>query len=319
MLAVLATAAMLAPTATVGREGTELVYRAAPGQEDRVVFAGPKGTVEVFGPAARVSAGPGCDATRRGVRCSTAGITAIRILAADGNDDVSTEVDLPVVVDLGPGNDRFEGSAKALALTGGDGDDEALFSSCAGTIDVGAGNDIVDALAFDLTGPLQVVGGEGDDRLWLDGETGAGTALDGGAGDDRIVLRAEGTGADIACGPGADRVDVALEDRPGDGCAPRLTGITTRTVSRRFREGALTAPAAGSVRYRRDPRQDGGAELTIARGTFDAPAGPLRVQLELTSHGRRWTRRTPRLPVLVTVSTRAGGDHLAVGFGSRLR
>ena len=72
-------------------------------------------------------------------------------------------------------------------------------------------------------------------------------------------------------------------------------------------------------RSRRSTRQDGGAGLTIARGTFDAPAGPLRVRLELTSHGRRWTRRTPRLPVLVTVSTRAGGDHLADEFESRLR
>lgn len=317
MLALLATAA-LAPTATVGLEGTELVYRAPPGGRDAVTIAGTGRAVEVFGRTA-VTPGPGCTATRRAVRCSTAGATAIRVLAADGHDDVGAEVELPLIVDLGPGNDRFEGSTPSIQLTGGEGDDEASFAARAGAIDMGAGDDIGDAVASDLTGPLTLAGGDGDDRLFIYGSTGPGTVLSGGPGDDAFTVQSgEGPGAELACGPGADRIFATPAERLGEGCAPQLVGITANAVSRTFREGVLSAPAQGSVTIRRDLGYGQRGARTLARGTFDAPAGPLRLRLSTTASGRAALQRRKRPPVVVIVRTRSGGDRAEVEFASRL-
>jgi len=317
MLALLAATAALAPTATVAREGTELVYRGAPGQTDRVSVVDAGRSVEFFG--SRITAGAGCERPRRGVECPIEGITTIRVLAGDGDDDVQAELRLPLVVDLGPGNDQLSGDSPSLVLTGGEGADEAAFGARTGTIDMGPGNDIADAMTADLTGPLAIAGGDGDDRLLIFGETHSGTALAGGPGNDWFTVQSgEGPGADIDCGPGGDRIVAGLEDRPGAGCGPHLAGITPRTVSRAFREGALTAPAAGSVTFRRD-RGEGDAAETVARGGFDAPAGPLRVRMRLTNAGRRAIRGNRRLGVIVTVRTRSGGERHEVTFASRLK
>jgi len=321
MLMTLALLAMpaTAQAGTIALEGTELVYRAAPGEKDVLTLFGSKGRVEVVGKATAVTAGTGCTTTRRAVRCSTDGVTAARILAADGNDDITAELELPLVVDLGPGKDRFDGMTPALTLTGGEGDDEATFSAPTGTIDAGPGNDSIDAMAYDLTGPLQLVGGEGDDDLYLFGQSAAGTAFSGGPGDDRFVVQADGPGADIDCGDGADQISAGLADRPGAGCAPQLAVITPRTVSRAFAEGALTAPATGTVSFRKELGERSGSGPLLARGTFEAPAGPLRVQLKTTKLGRRVIRGAKRLPVFVTVRTRSGGDRTDIGFTSRLQ
>ncbi|MDA0182457.1 hypothetical protein OJ997_19265 [Solirubrobacter phytolaccae] len=319
MLALLAATAALAPTATVGREGTELVYRGASGVKDRVTLVVVRDAIQVFDaddPNTRIAPGAGCKRGRDAVECPVAGITTVRVHAGDGNDLVAVQLEQPLIVDLGPGDDEFGGDAPSLALTGGDGDDEANFGAKTGAIDMGPGNDIADAMTADLTGPLTLAGGDGNDRLFIFGETGPGTAMSGGSGDDWFTVQAgEGPGADIGCGEGADRIVAELADRPGAGCGPYLAGITPGTVSRTFREGALTAPATGTVTLHRD-KGEGDAAATLARGTFDAPAGPLRVRLKTTAAGRRGPKR-PR--VIVTVRTRSGGERHEVTFRSRLR
>src|SRR5690349_15589211 len=89
------TAALAVPAsaqaATVGLEGTELVYRGGPGEVDDFV-AQPGDPSEA--PAklyftergARITAGPGCEQPRGTPVCSLAGVTAIRVLAGDGDD-----------------------------------------------------------------------------------------------------------------------------------------------------------------------------------------------------------------------------------------
>jgi len=107
-----------------------------------------------------------------------------------------------------------------------------------------------------------------------------------------------------------------VRTRPGDGCAPPVTGITPATVSRAFREGRLTAVASGSVTLRRRVGDQGRPREIIARGTFATKAGPRKVSLRLTRIGRRWLRRDPQ--VFVWVRTRAGDERGEVMFQSRV-
>jgi Ca2+-binding RTX toxin-like protein len=83
-----------------------------------------------------------------------------------------------------------------LVVLAGDGDDRVM-DGAIGTVDGGAGNDII---ASDGT----VTGGDGNDML-----TG-GVALDGGAGDD--VLSAGDGPQTLTPGPGADRVTAGAGD-----------------------------------------------------------------------------------------------------------
>lgn len=255
LLALLALPAS-AQAATVGVEGTELVYRADPGTADRVTVGARSDTVSVRAVAGAV-AGPGCtNDTSQLLRCPAAGVTAIRVLAGDGDDRVDVlETKLPVTADLGPGDDAayvVEGGAQ-IALLGSDGDDEFGVGPASGPVD-------------------------------------------------------------IVCGPGADDWSAGPRHRPGDGCAPSLTGITPRTVSRAFREGRLNGAASGSVTFMRRT----GNRTPVARGTFVAQPGPLRVSLRPTRAGRRALARTPRLPVYVSVRTRSGEDRGETFFASRI-
>ena len=94
-----------------------------------------------------------------------------------------------------------------------------------------------------------------------------------------------------------------------------MAPITTKSVSRAFREGELSAPASGSVDLRKRINRYG---PLVARGTFTAQAGALRVSLKPTKAGRRWLKRDPRLRVNVFVRTRSGGDRGELQFQSRI-
>jgi hypothetical protein len=139
--------------------------------------------------------------------------------------------------------------------------------------------------------------------------------LSGGAGDDTIHVEAHERrpGFDVICGPGNDRTFLRLADRPGDGCAAHVALASTRSVSRRFGPATLTAPAIGSIAFRHT------SGTPLARGTFDAPAGPLRVRLKTAKAGRRVIRREGDPKVFVYVRLRTGGDRSEVAFNSRLR
>jgi hypothetical protein len=329
LAAVAAAASLVAPASAdaglAAREGTEIVYRSDPGQEDFFFAEAVEGTLHFRGRFARVIAGPGCSGEP--VTCSLDGVTAIRLLADDGDDNVAVSGVLPVVADLGPGADEFivgsqAGYPATLALALGEGDDSAEILAANVTVNAGPGNDHVDASVdqtLEKTGPARVEGGDGDDTVYLSGRT-PGIVLSGGAGNDSLTVFA-GVGhapVDVACGPGDDRTALTPRDRPGDGCGPHVTGITPSTVSRAFREGRLTAAASGSVTLRRRVGDQGRPREIIMRGTFTTNAGPLSVSLRPMRIGRRWLRREPHLQVFVSIRTRAGGERGEVLFQSRL-
>ena len=105
--------------------------------------------------------------------------------------------------------------------------------------------------------------------------------LSGGEGDDRLILAAHGARPSRSCcGPGRRPLVAGPRDRPGDGCAAHLAGITPsdrlaavpRGRADRAGAGSVTLSAARPVRSQR--------AREVARGTFTAGPGPLRVTLE---------------------------------------
>ena len=270
-----------------------------------------------------VTPGEGCRAVPgRAVVCGLEGIDRFRIVGGDGDDFIAFKAALPVIADLGPGDDELRGQAPAVTISAGEGDDTVGLGVPAGMVDLGPGRDQVDAelhWAWEGSTPLRLAGGDGDDRITAQGRK-RGVTLSGGRGDDRIVVNGarDMHRVDITCGPGADQLLVSYVDRTGDGCAPHLEGVTPGTVSRTFTEGRLSAAGAGSVTIRRRVRNDFTPREFIARGRFDADAGPLRVRLHTTPTGRRWLRRDPTLPLFVYARTRKGEDRTVIRFWSRL-
>lgn len=283
-----------AQAGTIAREGTELVYRSAPGEADQFSVEGGEVTVVAEG---NVTAGAGCRPGEYAAYCPAEGVTVVRVLAGDGDDEIVV-LGGTVIADLGPGDDEFAAGTRNTVVDGG------------------LGNDQLTLLAeFGASGPQRAEGGEGDDALRVLGRHGAVT-LSGGAGDDRFRTDGQGApGIALACGPGDDAYEVGPLDRPGDGCAPFLAGITAGTVSRVFEEGALTAAAYGTVALRRARGRYQAPREVLARGTFSAEPGPLRVNLERTASGRR--HETAR--VHVTIRLRSGGERGTVVYRSRLR
>jgi Ca2+-binding RTX toxin-like protein len=115
-------------------------------------------------------------------------------------------------VDVGNGNDRVDASSSTqpgeLDLNGGAGNDTIVGSPNADTIVAGPGNDIVD-------------GGAGDD--WLDVTRPSQTAPNGsdvfrgGAGND-LISASDGNADQIFCGDGNDAVDVDALDVAAADC-----------------------------------------------------------------------------------------------------
>ncbi|MDA0182454.1 hypothetical protein OJ997_19250 [Solirubrobacter phytolaccae] len=295
-----------AQAGVVGLEGTQLVLRADPGEQVRVGILQPSGGQIRFTGTPRV--GAGCVAADGEVACPETGVTGVVVQTGDGDDRVSSFINVPLTLTLGGGDDVFFAQASAA------------------TVDAGPGND----RGYSQARSANVVGGAGDDRLELETNGLGPLRLDGGAGDDTLRVispgiswpypRDERNGAPrpriarvaITCGPGADHWIARPHDKPGDGCAPRVTGITPDTVSRAFREGRLTGPASGTVTLRRRVFQDDRPRQRVAHGSFNARRGPLRVPLERTKAARR------RQPVAVKIGLRAGAERGEITFLSRL-
>lgn len=271
-------ALLVAPTsaqaATLGREGTELVYRSAPGQAELHMLIEEDGELLMLG--GDVTPGEGCNGVE--VSCPLAGVTGLRVFLGDGDDRFDVRASLPVMVDGGPGAD-----------------------------DIG--------LSDTTRGPVLLSGGPGDDTLVMEGRF-PGITLDGGDGDDvlGVALTGGDTPIDFLCGAGADRAFGEPPDRFGDGCARAVKTRGPKRVSRDFRAGRLPVPATGTVTVRRRSADSAFDGAVLARGTFDRPAGPLRVRLKPTAAGRRATR--PRVWVLLQTRTRS--DRTEVIFPSRL-
>ncbi len=244
----------------------EIVYRSDPGEKDFFFAEAVEGTLHFRGPYARVTAGPGCSGEL--VTCSLDGITAIRVLAADGDDNVSVSGVVPVVADLGAGADEFivgseAGYPATLMLALGEGDDSAEVLAANVTVDAGHGNDRIDASVdqtLETTGPARVEGGDGDDTVYLDGRT-PGIVLSGGAGDDSLTVMG-GTGhapVDVACGPGDDRTFLTPRDPPG-------------TVARRTSPGSRPPPSLAPSASAADRARVGVRDVAPPRPRSGPPA-----------------------------------------------
>jgi hypothetical protein len=300
------------------------VFRDDAGVGARVIVMPSGGAITFRADEATIAAGVGCKAdSTRGLTCSAAGVTGIRLLMDDGDDTVVAGGRLPLHVDLGAGDDEIVAGAglRMLTATGGPGDDRIEASpsmSAAVSGDAGRDNLVVDA-GYSAAGPYTVDGGPDADTIDV-GIRGPGMTLAGGDGDDDIRLLGAGEPVTITCGAGRDQWRGAPDDVLGDGCAPHLAGITPRSVSRAFREGSLSAAASGSVTFRRRVGDQGRPREIIARGSFTALPGTLRVSLKPTKIGRRWLRRDPRVTVFVYVRTRdTAGERGEVSFPSRIR
>jgi Ca2+-binding RTX toxin-like protein len=158
---------------------------------------------------------------------NAADVESIRILLGDGNDHASIagNIDLPVTIDGGAGNDHLNAGRGPTLLIGGEGSDKLIGSRGDDQIYGGGGNDfILGGGGYDLLdggsendkilgscGNDEILGGDGNDRLY--GGSGD-DVLDGGPGDDRLFgERGEdqllgGEGNDLLVGgPGKDTLD----------------------------------------------------------------------------------------------------------------
>src|SRR6476619_2574385 len=105
----LAACAPVASASVMERRGSELVFEDDPGQASSLTLSIHDGAVYPMYPSR--PGGPGCDPGPEGLRCPLAGVTAIRVLLGDGDDDLSleyTEAGIPpVAIDLGDGRNRL--------------------------------------------------------------------------------------------------------------------------------------------------------------------------------------------------------------------
>ena len=312
LLIVLLTAAD-ASAATVAREGSEIVFRSAPGERDRV-------RVEVAGSLVRFTggarAGEGCSARGRpdgsgqGATCDITGVTEIHILAGDGDDEFTLSGPMAFNVDLGPGDDRLtpetgtEGEPSAVTVTGGDGNDEIGVYARSATVLGEAGNDSLTAEQSNASGPSTMDGGPGNDSLRSIGVRDL--RMIGGDGDDRLIGLADGVTSEIDCGPGADVTRIGVEDRPGAGCAPHVTEL--RLTGRITVTGRISAAATVTLTVLTRARE------RLASGTLRARrAGRLRRTLRQTGILRSSN-------VVVRITTRGGaGDRGTVSYATRIR
>ncbi|MDO8211780.1 PASTA domain-containing protein [Conexibacter sp. CPCC 206217] len=185
-------AAASASAAQLSLEGGALVYRAAPGETNRVIVSSDDpGELRFLDDAPIALPAGSCyradwdDATV--ARCAFGG--PVRIETGDGADRVSIFDEVPAgqpfSADGGPGDDTLEGplTGAPVSFTGGDGND---------TLKGGTGDDVLDGGTGDDTleggwGRDTLRGGDGDDALLGDGLKPFADTIDGGAGSDTIV------------------------------------------------------------------------------------------------------------------------------------
>ena len=197
-----------APAATLEQQGDQLVYLAAPGEQNFAFFTKTADDVlEVKDLGASISLKPGtpcaptaqdgvlhCDVPANGVKAS--GGDKDDVLGADG---------VPASLAGGDGNDTLQGGEHKDGLTGGNGDDVLHGAWFAGPDDT-------------VTSGDQLTGGTGDDDLYgsplndtLLGGIGA-DELDADAGNDTL---ASGPGADVLRGgDGKDLADYSSSTDP---------------------------------------------------------------------------------------------------------
>ena len=154
-LAAVATALTLpgAASASIGAvNGTSLSFAASPGELNVVQVTPVTNTLRIQDSAGIVR-GPRCNRiSDLEVSCPSARLTAVRATAADGDDEVTSGVNLPSAIAGESGNDTLMGAAADDDLQGGDGAD---------LLDGRAGNDTLDG----GSGADALAGGDGADTI----------------------------------------------------------------------------------------------------------------------------------------------------------
>jgi Ca2+-binding RTX toxin-like protein len=282
LLGVLAAPANAAgPTGTVSVSGTQLVYTAAAGVANKLVFdfwqLRAQNRFLIADTAGRPTPGAGCQTSTvaNSVVCTSTGVTSANIALADGDDNVRA-VDGGkltggfIAINGGAGNDfidsQVNGTGPAqVRYAGGDGNDSIDGGDAGDILDGGNGDDI---LQGDGSAPGQpqgndrLTGGAGFDFLYgmggndtMDG--GAGRDLyEGGAGADVVNAHLDNQ-ADLTINCGAD-IDTASRDgfdavqASFSGCET-LTTIVAATFLKRYilangpDRWATTGPAPGYI------------------------------------------------------------------------
>jgi hypothetical protein len=194
---------------------------------------------------------------RRLARLPVAAVTAIHVLAGNGNDtiSVSPRVTLPVSMDGGPGADWLAGGSGADSLAGGPGKDTLLG---------GAGNDLLSGDG----GADSLVGGPGDDRLY-GGLSGDRDRMRGGLGNDRFLAGPE---------------DTVLDLTPEDARIRFLSGSTSWTDDEVERVDAAFQVLQDRTHNTRLLRQPDGRDLIFRRDSV-SPQGPTLLGQNAGSRG----------------------------------
>ena len=225
-----------AEAATVSRQGSAILFQAAPREVNNAQGQVVNGRYLVMDPNVAVAAGAGCaPETQLGnfIACDGAGVVSVVFALGDGNDSSPGFGALPPGVrfrsDGGAGNDSLYAKVGRSTLVGGAGRDNLYGSPGADTLIGGAAGDTLAGRG----GRDRLDGGAGDDHLQGQGR------LTGGAGKDYLVTFFEGsrrsivsrlfggTGSDhfltgnrakdiVDCGRGADFVTTTIDPLHSD-------------------------------------------------------------------------------------------------------
>jgi Ca2+-binding RTX toxin-like protein len=268
---------------------------------------------EVHDARDEITVGPGCGTpTPRLAYCGFL-IVSVKVDGGAGNDLIGLwDVDLPVEMIGGEGNDFLEGGRVADSVSGGAGDDGIVGGEGNDLLTAGDGADVVQG----GQGTDTIQGGAGDDVL--EGESGDGNVVLGGEGrdllrggplDDRLngdqgddALLGGGGDDVVETGPGSDAV-FDVEARDDVRCSSRdrvrvRSGVQTtcRTLSGVIRR-PIVWPPLDSARAAALPFPDPRVKARIRR-----PGAPKRTTVCID-----YARWVPGVTVRVRILTRSGG------------
>jgi Ca2+-binding RTX toxin-like protein len=268
---------------------------------------------EVYDARDEITVGPGCGTPTPGLAYCGFLVVSVKVDGGAGNDLIGLwDVDLPVEMIGGEGNDFLEGGRVADSVSGGAGDDGIVGGEGNDLLTAGDGADVVQG----GQGTDTIQGGDGDDVL--QGEGGDGNVVLGGEGrdllrggplDDRLngdrgddALLGGGGDDVVETGPGSDEVfDVEARDDVRCSSTDRVrvrSGVQTtcRTLSRVIRRPVIWPPLE-SARAAQLPFPDPKVVAKIRR-----PGAAKR-----TSVCIKYARWVPGVTVRVRIFTRSGG------------
>ena len=239
-IAALAAGVSSAQGATVSMNGTTVEYVADAAEDNHVRIGDSVNALAVIvneTDSVALTVGAGCfQAAPGSISCGGAGgVASAHVDAGDGDDVVSFGIGTSSqpgltrggTVDLGPGDDHFNGNntataTAALTVRGGDDDDQIFSGNGNDTLEGNDGDDLIFGDGSAGHGRDRIDGNAGDDSI----QAGAGNdTIDGGTGQDSLLSQAgndivearDGEVDHITCSDGfdtvnADQIDVLAAD-----------------------------------------------------------------------------------------------------------